>query len=101
MRNKLFSLAKIANDNGADGVSSNVVAFWRDGSRALIEKATGIDIEKARAIHFTGPAKPWLGLDKLRATELGQPYFEAYRKWRGVYSTMLGPLANAESPGEI
>jgi lipopolysaccharide biosynthesis glycosyltransferase len=69
--------------------------------RALIEKATGIDIEKARAIHFTGPAKPWLGLDKLRATELDQPYFEAYRKWRGVYSTMLGPLANAESPGEI
>lgn len=39
LRNKLFSLAKIANDNGADGVSSNVVAFWRDGSRALLEKS--------------------------------------------------------------
>jgi lipopolysaccharide biosynthesis glycosyltransferase len=64
--------------------------------RVLIEKATGIEAGKARAIHFTGPAKPWLGLDKLRATGLDQCYFEAYRKWRGVYSTMQSPLANAE-----
>ena len=64
--------------------------------RALIEKATGIEAGKARVIHFTGPAKPWLGLDKLRMTGLDQCYFEAYRKWRGVYSTIQSSLANAE-----
>jgi len=39
LKNKLSALSKIANHNGCDGISSNVVAFWEDGSRALIDKS--------------------------------------------------------------
>ena len=39
LKNKLSTQVKIANESGADGVSSNVVAFWRDGSRALVDKS--------------------------------------------------------------
>lgn len=40
LENKLASLAAIAKEANADGVSSNVLAFWLDGRQALIDKAS-------------------------------------------------------------
>jgi rhamnosyltransferase len=40
LENKLASLAEIADEANADGVSSNVLAFWLDGRQALIDKAS-------------------------------------------------------------
>jgi rhamnosyltransferase len=37
--NKLSKQIELASMHAADGVSSNVVAYWHDGSRALIDKA--------------------------------------------------------------
>lgn len=39
LKNKLQKQVILASKYGADGISSNVVAFWPDGSRALIDKA--------------------------------------------------------------
>lgn len=39
LSDKLIRLSKALTSNQADGVSSNSVAFWEDGSRALIDKA--------------------------------------------------------------
>lgn len=36
---KLSDLAKIAHESNSDGVSSNVIAFWEDGRRSLVNKA--------------------------------------------------------------
>lgn len=38
LKNKLHLLASTAKEADADGVSSNVVAFWPDGSRSLVDK---------------------------------------------------------------
>lgn len=64
LKNKLKSQIRLSVQHGADGVSSNVVAFWRDGSRGLIDKA-----EPLRRLDFifesAGPGctfllSPWL-----------------------------------------
>lgn len=39
LASKLSDLAKIAHDCNSDGVSSNVIAFWGDGKRSLVNKA--------------------------------------------------------------
>lgn len=39
LSNKLSMQASLASRHAADGVSSNVVAYWQDGSKALIDKA--------------------------------------------------------------
>lgn len=40
--NKLSRQIDLASKYAADGVSSNVVAYWQDGSRALIDKAQAL-----------------------------------------------------------
>lgn len=42
LSNKLSMQASLALRHAADGVSSNVVAYWQDGSKALIHKAQPI-----------------------------------------------------------
>lgn len=39
LSNKLSMQVGLASKHAADGVSSNVVAYWQDGSKALIDKA--------------------------------------------------------------
>lgn len=64
LKNKLSSLSQIAIDNGSDGVSSNAVAFWNDGSRALIDKSKPL-----RRLDFlfesAGPGSTYLMTPKL------------------------------------
>lgn len=64
LKNKLLSLSKIAIEYGYDGVSSNVVAFWQDGSRALIDKSKPL-----RKLDFlfeaAGPGSTYLMTKKL------------------------------------
>lgn len=64
LKNKLRNQIRLAVQHNADGVSSNVVAFWPDGSRGLINKA-----EPMRKFDFlfesAGPGctfllSPWL-----------------------------------------
>lgn len=42
LSNKLSMQIDLASKHAADGVSSNVVAYWQDGSKALIDKAQPI-----------------------------------------------------------
>lgn len=68
--NKLIKLVGIAREKEVDGVSSSVIAYWADNSRALVDKARPL-----RTLDFlfesAGPGctfvmTPWL-IDKVRS----------------------------------
>lgn len=55
---------------------------------ALIEAATGESLEQAKVVHFTGPNKPWLPLDRLNSAGLSPESLSAYRHWRLAFDAL-------------
>lgn len=56
--------------------------------RALIKSVTGLSIDDAKVLHFTGPEKPWVPFEKLSSAGLDQDYFAAFAKWNSVYTDL-------------
>lgn len=53
--------------------------------RELIERTTGVAPERAKVLHFTGPAKPWLPVERLARLGIDQAFLTAVGRWRERY----------------
>ncbi|QFT78505.1 glycosyltransferase [Erythrobacter sp. THAF29] len=55
---------------------------------ALIKKATGLSVETAKVLHFTGSRKPWLPFETLSAPGMDPEFFTSLSEWRRVYGEL-------------